>query len=215
MIDSADEGPREQNNLGPGTFIGRDNYGPIRNELIDPKTKAMLAKLSKDAPDLADVLKKAVRDGIISPDTVAALDSAVRNINMDVAEALMLAGKNINSDVAEWLMKAGQNINEDVANRFVRVKEDLSDTVRELDHTLDSLRETVGQVNRLQGETDSVSQFGSASTVPGAAQHTARVVARPSPGGTDNWKLRLKLIFWSLVVGFLAGVILAYSLAKH
>lgn len=213
-MDSVQEGPREQNNHGPGTFIGRDNYGLIRNEMLDPKTKAMVAKLSQDAPDLANILKKALRDGVISPDAVAALDRAVQNINMDVAEALMLAGQNINSDVAEWLMKAGQNINKDVANRFVQVKEDLSNTVGELDRALDSLRATVGQVNSLQGEGYPGYQFGSASSVPGAAQRAARVVTRPKPGGADNWKFRCKLIFWSFVVGLLAGVIL-YSLVKH
>jgi len=215
MIDSGQEDPREQHNHGPGTFIGRDNYGPIRYELLDPKTRTTLAKLSKDAPDLASILKKALRDGVISPDAVAALESAVRNINMDVAEALMLAGRNINADVAEWLMDAGRNINEDVANKFVQVKEELSDTARELDRVLHSLHETVGRVNSLQGGSDPGYQFGPAGTVTGTAQRTARVVTRPSPWSTDNWKFRFKLIFWSFGVGLLAGAVLIYYLIKR
>lgn len=214
MNDSVQEGPRDQHNHGPGTFIGGDNYGLVRNELIDPKTKTTLAKLSEDAPALSNLLRKALHDGVISPEAVAALQTAVRNINMDVADALMLAGRNINSEVADALMFAGQNINEGVANKIIQVKEDLSDTTRELDRVLDSLRETVGQVSGLQRESDLGYQFGSASGVPGAAQRTARVVTRPSPGGADNWKFRFKLIFWSFVVGFLAGVIV-YSLVKH
>ena len=93
VIDSGNKGPREQHNYGAGTFIGRDNYGDVRYEMLDPKTKAVLAKLSKDAPDLAMLLRKALRDGVISPDVVAALESAVRNINQDVADALLIAGK--------------------------------------------------------------------------------------------------------------------------
>ena len=215
MIDSGQEGPREQHNNGPGTFVGRDNYGPIRNELLDPETRATLAKLSKDAPELASILKKALRDGVISPDAVAALESAVRNINMDVAEALMLAGQNINEDVAEWLMDAGRNINKDVANKFFQVKEELNDTARELDRVLHSLRETVGQVNSLQGGSGPGYQCGPAGTVTGTAQRTARVVTRPSPASTDNWKFRLKLISWSFGVGLLAGAILIYYMIKR
>ena|ERR1035438_4552424 len=215
MIDSGQEGLREQHNNSSGTFIGRDNYAPIRYELLDPKTRATLAKLSKDAPDLARVLKRALRDGIISPDAVAALESAVRNINMDVAEALMLAGRNINADVAEWLMLAGRNINEDVANKFVKVNGELNDTARELDRVLYLLHETVGQVNSLQGGRDPGYQFRPPGTVTGTAQRAARVVTHPSPRSTDNWKFRLKLIAWSFGVGLLAGAILIYYLIKR
>ena len=97
MADSGKEGPPEQHNHGPGPLIGRDNYGDIRYEMFDPKTKTALAKLSKDAPGLAKLLTQALHDGIISPDVVAALESAVRNINEDVA-GRMIAGKNINEE---------------------------------------------------------------------------------------------------------------------
>jgi hypothetical protein len=215
VINPGQQGPHEQHNYGPGTFIGGDNHGLIRNELLDPKTKATLAKLSKDAPDLASILKKALRDGVISRDAVAALEGAVRSINMDVAEALLLAGRNINEDVAEQLMYAGQNINTEVVNKFVQVKEELSGTACELDHVLRSLHETVGQVNGMQGGSDPGYQFGSAGTATGTAQRTAQVVMRPSPRGTDNWQFRLKLIFWSFGVGFVAGAILIYDLIKR
>jgi hypothetical protein len=215
MINPGQYGPHEQHNSGSGIFIGRDNHGLIRNELLDPKTKTMLAKLSKDAPELASILKKALRDGVISPDAVAALESAVRSINMDVAEALLLAGGNINEDVADQLMYAGRNINTEVVDKFVKVKEELSDTARELDDVLRSLHETVGQVNGMQGGSDPGYQSKPAGTVTGTAQRTAQVVTRPSPMGISNWKFRLKLIFWSFGVGFAAGAILIYHLIKR
>lgn len=132
MTDSGKEGPREQHNHGSGPFIGRDNYGEIRYETLDPKTKAVLAKLSKDAPPLAKLLTKALRDGVISPDVVTALESAVRNINEDVAEALLIAGKNINEDVADKIFRAGET---------------LSEATDRLDNVCLSLDKTVERVN--------------------------------------------------------------------
>jgi hypothetical protein len=209
MTDSGREGPLEQHNHSSGTFIGGNNYAPIRNELLDPRTKATLAKLSEDAPELANILKKALRDGIISSDVVAALQSAVRNINEDVANALLIAGRNINEDVADALLTAGTNINADVAMQFVRVNEDLTNTARELDRKLDSLRETVGQLSSQKG-SDPDYHFRSASTDTGTPLGKARVITRPPARSIGKWWFRVRMICSAFGVGVVAGALLMH-----
>src|SRR5689334_6883016 len=144
MNGSGDGNHRVQHNHGSGTFIGRDNFGVIRNEQLDARTKAALAKLSRDAPELAGLLTRALRDGVISPDIVAALEMAVRHINEDVADALMLAGRNINEDVADALMLAGRNINEDVANSLL----DAGQSINEDADRLQQVARTLSEVTR-------------------------------------------------------------------
>lgn len=212
MDDFGNEGPREQYNHGSGLFIGRNNYGDIRYEMADPKTKAALAKLSKDAPDLAKLLRKALRDGVISPDTVAALESAVRNINEDVAESFRLAGQNINEDVAESLRFAGQNINHDVADKILGATRNLDETARELDHALSSLNTTVEKVNGASGVGHLVRL---ASTITFAAQRIERVVTPPPPETIVNWKATIKACLCVFVAGVLAGAILIYYLIRR
>jgi hypothetical protein len=192
VVDSGKENPKQQNHYGSGPLISGDNYGAIHYETLDPKTKSWLAKLSEDAPDLAALLRKALRDGFISPDTADALRLAARNINEDVADALLLAGRNINEDVAQLLAGAGQNINNEVAQKFDRVNEDLSNTASELECHLISLRETVGELNTRQGSSN------------------AGVVIQPSPRNTDNWWFRFRLICASLGVGVPTGAILVH-----
>ena len=199
VADFGNEGPREQHNHGSGPFIGRDNYGSMRYELLDPKTRIVLAKLSTDAPDLAKLLATALRDGVISPDIVAALESAVRNINEDVAESLMLAGRNINEDVAESLMFAGRNINEDVANKLLRAADTISQAMHGLDQALPPWNHAVEQSDHLGGG----SNFGH------------MVVTPPSVKIIDNWKVKFKAFFWGTGVGFLTGVILIYYMIKR
>ena len=149
MADFRNEGPREQHNYGSGPFIGGNNYAPIRYETLDPKTRMALAKLSTDAPELAELLKRSFREGIISPDIVDALVSAVRNINEDVAESLRFAGQNINEDVAESLRFAGQNINSEVADRITRAADRVDEAMRGLDYALPSLNNTAERIERV------------------------------------------------------------------
>ena len=75
---------------GPASF-GGDNNGIINNVLLDPKTKAMLAKMSKDAPPLA-VLERAVRDGVMSPGAVEALHARPRTSTRTSRQALVADG---------------------------------------------------------------------------------------------------------------------------
>lgn len=94
--------PYEQHNEGDGIFIGRDNYGPIQH--LDAATKEILKRLSREAPALAEMIRRAMREGIVSLDVVYALEYAARCINEDVAMTLERAGRNINEDSAAAFM---------------------------------------------------------------------------------------------------------------
>ncbi|MFC7264209.1 hypothetical protein [Streptomyces lutosisoli] len=139
-----------QNNYGDGPFIGRDHNGDINiHHEIDPPTKATLAKLGKSAPALSQMLEKALRDGVISPDTVSQLSLAARSINEDVASQISRASYRINEDVAGLLTRASHSINEDVASQLTHAADRLSIASAKLDFDeLDRL------VRRLEGVLD-------------------------------------------------------------
>ncbi|KUN94079.1 hypothetical protein [Streptomyces caeruleatus] len=188
------EGAHEQHNHGSGTFIGRDNYGDVHNEMVDPKTKALLAKMTVQAPSLAKLLDQALRDGVISPDTVNALARAARNINEDVASALREAGRNINEDVARSLMFAGKSINPTVADQILRATEILSKATQGLsiddlhkvayrfERTKESLNGSAGTLERLESGTGPFSRIDTiTSALNSAAERIERVVTPPPP----------------------------------
>jgi hypothetical protein len=199
--DFGNDFPHEQNNYGPGAFIGRDNYGDISYEMVDPQTKSMLAKLSEDAPDLAKLLREALNDGVISPDVAEALMFAVRNINEDVAEALLVAGHNINADVASVLESAGQNINRDVAAEILQAAQTLSGVRRELNHSLSSLDQTVGRVNSESGLGHLAAIAGAIIT---AAERIECAVTPPRP--------RKIALIKAFLLGFAIGVLVLFIL---
>ena len=153
---SEPDGPREQHNHSTGLFIGGNNYGSI--EMVDQKTQAALRKLSKDAPDLGNLLSRALQDGVITPGTVLALETAARTINEDLASALWTASQNINEDVAGWLLDASRGINEDVAGMFLSASEDISgsaqaitDAVRQLNGiNLPAVEASIPAISQIQ-----------------------------------------------------------------
>ncbi|MFJ6821872.1 hypothetical protein ACIQRJ_15850 [Streptomyces niveus] len=143
------EQPMVQNNYG-SAFVGRDQYGDINvHHEIDPQTRATLAKLGKTAPDLSRMLKRALRDGVISPDTVSQLSVAARSINEDVAGQISRASRGINEDVAGLLTHASEGINEDVASQLNHAADRLSKASANLD-----LNELDRLVARLEGVLD-------------------------------------------------------------
>ncbi|GLX02183.1 hypothetical protein [Microtetraspora sp. NBRC 16547] len=184
----------EQHNHGAGAFVGRDNYGTIN--AIDKTTQAILEKLSQEAPALARLLRKALRDGVVSPDVVHALEYAARNINEDVANALLFAGKNINEDVARRLLDAGTKISE--AREFaVRVERALEGFER-ISGTLGSLTQSYGRdslIDQLNETVDSIRIH---------ADRVEGVVTPPPVQIVVNWKPT----FYAFVFGFLAGIAL-------
>jgi hypothetical protein len=165
-----------QKNTGSGTFVGRHNFGKI--EMVDAKTKAVLDKLSIEAPALADLLSKALRDGLISPDTAFALEMAARNINGDVAEALYTAGRNINQDVAEALMCAGQNINEHVARQITTAADQLEWVASQLNQAQVTVQ-SLSTVAREVGDLDTTVQ-----ALEAASQNIAMAASAVS---NDDW----------------------------
>jgi hypothetical protein len=136
--------PHEQHNHGPGLFVGRDMY---KFETIDENTKAVLVRLGKEAPALGKLVNQALRDGMISPEAVAVLARAARNINEDVANSLRHASRSINEDVANSLNFAAQSINEDVARSLGRSAENINEEVaRQIDHASTKLSSSVGDI---------------------------------------------------------------------
>jgi hypothetical protein len=158
---------------------------------MDAKTRMVLARLSADAPALAEILTKALRDGVISPETVAALERAVDNINEDVASALLIAGQNINEDVADSLREAGSNINDAVADKILMAATIIREAVGEGSFT--SLVESSAAI------TNAVDRIESAS---------ASVVAAPSARKSYHWRAG----FWTFMSGTLFGVLIVLFL---
>ncbi len=208
MTTSGQDEPRTQNFYGTGASFGGDNNGTVNNVLLDTKTKATLAKLSKDAPELAGIMKTALRDGVISPDTVAALQSAVQNINHDVADRLWFAAQHINEDVADRLWRAGHNINKETVNNFVQVKDQLNQTVRDLERTLSSLNQAAMQLSGLQRDRNPRREPEPVSTGTANFGRTAGVDTLHSSQSTGKWRFALTSICCSSGVGLLAAVIL-------
>ncbi|MFI7690736.1 hypothetical protein ACIBQ6_16820 [Nonomuraea sp. NPDC049655] len=208
--------PVEQHNHGSGTFIGRNNYGTIN--AIDPATQAILEKLSQQAPALARLLRKALRDGVVSPDVVSALEYAARNINEDVAHALLIAGKNINEDVAYSLRIAGDNINEDVARTLLNAGNKISgarEVATRMERTLDELArlaETLSSWTRSHGQNGLIEQLNkTVDTIRIHADRVEGVVTPPPAQIVVNWKPT----FYAFAIGFLAGMaLLAYLIQR-
>jgi hypothetical protein len=62
------------------------------------------------------MLEEALRDGVISPDTVSQLSMAARSINEDVASKISRASHRINEDVAGKLTHAADRLSKASAN---------------------------------------------------------------------------------------------------
>lgn len=194
----------EQHNHGSGTFIGRDNYGTIN--AIDETTQAILKRLSKEAPALAQLLRKALHDGVISPDVAYALEVAARNINEDVAYALWIAGRNINEDVAYDLRVAGEKISDtaELSRIVTRIEESLEHFER-ISSTLNAMTHPYRQdslANQLNRIIDNIKyqadRIDSTATPP-----PAQIVV--------NWKATI----YAFVLGVIAGMaLLAYSMPR-
>ncbi|MFI9630442.1 hypothetical protein [Streptomyces sp. NPDC052042] len=163
----------EQHNHGDGAFVGGDNHGEIRIEAVDAKTKALLRKVSKDSPALAELLEEALDDGLISPDTASLLALAAGSINEDVAHSLSRAAQSINEDVAALLTRASHSINEDVAGQLSHAADTFDKASKQLDlnelsRVVSRFEETVssqgrddlgGLVTRLEGSLSSLDQL--------------------------------------------------------
>jgi len=137
-MDTPKEWPAgSQINTGPGLLVGRD----LKIEQLDPKTKAVLHKLAKDAPALGAIVHRALTEGVISPDAVYTLATAARNINEDVANILSRASACINEDVAHLLSRAADSINPNVADSLFTVSHEIQNRTKDLEGVLYQLQQ--------------------------------------------------------------------------
>jgi hypothetical protein len=198
-----DESFRTVVNTGPGTVIGRDNYGTI-NSPIDDTTKKILAKLATEAPDLARVVRTALDKGIVPPGLVYALERAAWAINEDVAVMLQGAARNINEDVAIQLGYAANQI-----------KEGADTTARLLGSGTSDFRSLVERLERACASLTEVQQayvgYGvihQLSQVAEEIKHRADVIegaVEPPPAQIIvNWRPT----FWAFITGIIVGMVI-------
>lgn len=200
MADVTRDFPDQQFHFGNGPQIGRDNYAPIKYEvLLDARIKALVEKFAATAPGLAKAIERAARDGIMSPEAISVLDRVADHINWDVATILRNVGDHINWDVAEILLSASKGINGEVAHQFSEVQRELSSTNGELNQTLSSLRESVGELRRLQAGANS-SHY--------EREEAIEFTVAPSYRGRDTWSFRFKLFCFSSGLGLLGAALL-------
>ncbi|WP_327358498.1 hypothetical protein [Streptomyces sp. NBC_01304] len=233
-------GPPEQrtvqNNYGDGAFVGRDHHGDINiHHEIDPQTKKTLAKLGKSAPQMARLLEDALRDGVISPDTVSQLSLAARSINEDVARQISRASYRINEDVAHLLTNASHGINEDVARQLniaasklnvadllplvSRLEvvlaqdrgDDLNGLVARLEGSLVGLNETtrgIGDLKTGDGSQMAKLQQVTMSLMEVASRVEARVTP-PPPIVLPDWEGRRRFFGAGILFGIVIAILYA------
>jgi hypothetical protein len=204
------------------TYTG-NHYGDNRYETkIDETTSLALIKLSKIAPELADVVKRILTDGFISRDVVTALEHSVQHINWDVATVINHAGENINWDVAQCLMSAGEKIKSGA--------EQIDASTRGLDGTIEralsSLNVTIERVSNLQAARSNPAERGTDVTPPLLENTTisllgigAGISIRDS---RYSWKYRARLFLYRAKIfiygaggGFAIGAVLIYYVTNH
>ncbi|MGW3012038.1 hypothetical protein ACWC9R_24865 [Streptomyces sp. NPDC001219] len=228
MTGAAPDGPDrkivEQHNHGSGAFVGGDNNGQIRIEMLDAKTKQYLGRMSKEAPGLAALLRKALREGMISPDVANSLAMAARSINEDVAHALWDASRSINWDVAELISRAGNDINHGVVTRLSEAAEELRkvsqrlnpddfskvitrfegglETLERLTLKIDQLQSLPREIERLQKPDQPFGRIEQIGTVlSGVAERIEATVTPPPPRLIVDRKAQRSAFVWGLVIG--------------
>ena len=207
MDDFTEYPGRPQIHTGIGPQVGRDHIGDNHFELMDQGTKDLVVKMSKVAPGFANAIEMATREGVMSPSTVAALERAVENFNWDVVMMLRGVGEHINLDVADMLLRASRGINEDIADKLSYTATDLKRTAKELDSSLDSLRDMAVEIQHFQRNANHGPQASpELSRIPiSAPLHV------PSPGRRGTVWSKFKVFLCGTGVGLLG----AMSLASH
>jgi hypothetical protein len=189
-------GSREEfsslNHFGNGPQVGRDFNGNVTYEQLDPESRAALKQLSKDTPALNHLLEEALRDGLISPELVQALQNA---LNEDVLHVLWVVGRHLNEDVAMEFATAARTITRAATQELPNVTRELSNTMEEIKTVTETLRAVSGHT----------------STNIGAASRNARVVSLPVSRIRDNWWFVPTVMSSCCGTGLVAAVILMHS----
>ncbi|NIL44049.1 hypothetical protein HCB17_25260 [Salinispora arenicola] len=168
----------QQNNFGSGPFVAGHNFGNI--EMVDDRTRAALAKISRDLPPVGALLSKALDEGLIPPETVRTLAGVAQNINADVARAIWEGGRNINEDTASWILQGGRNINEDTASWIAQAGRNINeDVANSLAHTAEELKRAAERFERiLQQMRDASGTLRSSKANAGEWNRTAAAMKR-------------------------------------
>ncbi len=136
---------------GSGAYLAGDNNGILIQHAIDVPTKKALDTIALTSKPLADLLERALEEGVISADVATAMEHAARAINMDVAEALLFAARRIDHDVAELLFTAARSINPTVANQLSQAASTLNDAtsrVADLDRLTNLLEDATRELSQ-------------------------------------------------------------------
>lgn len=132
---------------GSGAYLAGDNNGIFFQHAIDVPTRKALDTIALTSKPLADLLERALEEGVISSEVASAMERVARAINVDVAEALLFAARRIDHDVADLLCRAASHINPSVANQLSHAASTLNDaTSRVAD--LDRLTNQIGDATR-------------------------------------------------------------------
>ncbi|MFF4980780.1 hypothetical protein ACFY3O_12060 [Streptomyces sp. NPDC001046] len=183
-----------QINSGDGAFVGRDHHGDINiHHEIDPQTRATLTRIGRIAPGLSQMLERALRDGVISPETASQLSLAARSINEDVAGQISRASRSINEDVANQLSHAAEELSNaskklDKLDHMVRRLEGLLDpqggnnlhrVATRLEGSLSELSEATHRIGNLKGHSPQMGKLEQLTM--SLAEIARRVEARVTP----------------------------------
>ncbi|SCL15141.1 hypothetical protein [Micromonospora inyonensis] len=197
-----------QRNERDGIFVGRDMHGNIIQHL-DDTTKEVLRRLSKEAPALAALLQKALRDGVVSPEVVYALEVAARNINEDVAYMLSDASRKINEDVAWMFLEAAK----DLGTAADTGTQGLSQVTSRVETVVASLQEASDGLQKGLGSYRDHEVFDQLdariSEIMAQADRIKGVVSPPPAQIVVNWKPTFWAFLWGLVAGMVLMVVLS------
>ncbi|MEU7840630.1 hypothetical protein AB0B39_06630 [Micromonospora sp. NPDC049114] len=197
-------GPGVQRNEKNGVFIGRDNYGPIHN--IDDATREVLKKLADEAPALHEILRRAIKEGLVSPDVVYALEFAARSINEDVAVMLNRASHNINEDNATTFMAAANKLEQLASHDYGDGLNGVAQRVESLVQRFETVSSSLDNrdLENLPGNLDNV-----LTNFRYEADRIEGVVTPPPAQIVVNWRVTWRAYLVGIATG-LALVLVGY-----
>lgn len=148
---------------GSGAYLAGDNNGIFIQHAIDAPTRKALDTIALTSKPLADLLERALEEGVISAEVATAMERVARAINVDVAESLMFAARRIDHDVADLLCHAARSINPTVANQLSQAASTLNDATSraaDLDRLTNQIEDAIRELSQA-AEAHSMAPRGS------------------------------------------------------